>query len=55
MPLIGFLISATRAGGYERTVANVLLGLAEAGFVEGRNFTIEYCYANEQYDQLPTR
>src|SRR2546421_4043756 len=53
MPLIGFLISATREGGYERTVANVLLGLAEAGFVEGRNFTIEYRYANEQYDQLP--
>jgi putative ABC transport system substrate-binding protein len=52
MPVIGFLGPATSAafgsflGGFRR-------GLAEAGFVEGRNIAIEYRWADNQIDRLP--
>jgi putative tryptophan/tyrosine transport system substrate-binding protein len=52
VPVIGFLISATRAG-YARQVADVKAGLENAGFVEGQNLAIEYRFADEQYDRLP--
>ncbi len=53
MPVIGYLNSgapdrqAPMTHGY-------LLGLAETGFVDGRNVTIEYRWASGHYDQLPT-
>jgi putative tryptophan/tyrosine transport system substrate-binding protein len=51
-PVIGFLASGLpeKWGGF---VATVLQGLAEAGFVEGRNVTVEYRWAEDQYDRLP--
>ena len=52
VPVIGFLISATRAG-YARQVADVKAGHENAGFVEGQNLAIEYRFADEQYDRLP--
>jgi putative tryptophan/tyrosine transport system substrate-binding protein len=50
--VIGFLASGLpeKWGGF---VATVLQGLAEAGFVEGRNVTVEYRWAEDQYDRLP--
>jgi len=52
MPVIGFLHHASP------DVATVLVaalrqGLKEAGFVEGRNFQIEYRWAEDHYDRLP--
>jgi putative ABC transport system substrate-binding protein len=52
MPVIGWLESGSR-----QTVADYSpafhQGLAEMGYVEGRNVAIEYRFANSQYDRLP--
>jgi putative ABC transport system substrate-binding protein len=52
MPVIGFLNGASPelSGHYVRPF---LQGLSETGYVEGRNVTIEFSWANGQYDQLP--
>jgi putative tryptophan/tyrosine transport system substrate-binding protein len=52
MPVIGVL-SAPSAASYAQYVAAVHQGLRETGFVEGRNVTIEYRWADGQYDHLP--
>ena len=52
MPLIGFL--GTRAASETpELVAAFRQGLGEAGFVEGRNVSIEYRWAENQYARLP--
>ena len=52
LPLIGFLGSRST-----ETDAHLMSwfrgGLAESGYVEGKNVTIEYRWANEQFDRLP--
>jgi putative ABC transport system substrate-binding protein len=50
MPVIGFL-SATVAN--DRNISVFRQGLAEVGYVEGRNFAIEYRWAEGRYDRLP--
>src|SRR5262249_22738558 len=52
MPVIGYLDAASAA---ERTeiVAAFRRGLANGGYVEGQNVTIEYRWAEGQYDRLP--
>jgi putative ABC transport system substrate-binding protein len=35
-------------------IAEFRKSLAEAGYVEGRNITIEYLWADDQYERLPT-
>jgi putative ABC transport system substrate-binding protein len=52
MPVVGFLASGSPAPRTQR-IAAFRQGLEEAGYVEGRNVTIEYRFANEQYDRLP--
>jgi putative ABC transport system substrate-binding protein len=52
MPVIGFL-DATSAPERVWELAAFRQGLAEAGFSEGRNLTIEFRWANGQFDRLP--
>jgi putative ABC transport system substrate-binding protein len=53
IPVIGFLHSGL-PGPNERSVAAFCRGLAEAGFIENKNVTIEYRWANLQFGQLPS-
>ena len=53
MPLIGFLNSASPVT-YRFNADAFREGLAQAGFVEGRNVRIEERWANADYDALPT-
>ncbi len=52
MPVIGLLGSAS-ASAYAPFVAAFHQGLAENGYVEGQNVTIEYRWAEGSYDRLP--
>ena len=52
-PVIGLLGSAT-AREWAPSVAAFLRGLSEAGFAEGRDVAIEYRWAENQYDRLPS-
>ena len=52
MPVLGFL-NIESAQNYAGPLAAFLKGLAEAGFVDGRNVTIEYRWANGRSEQLP--
>jgi putative tryptophan/tyrosine transport system substrate-binding protein len=52
MPMVGYLdtYAAEPTGIF---LAAFRKGLGEAGYVEGRNVTIEYRYANNNTDRLP--
>lgn len=51
-PVVGFL-SARSAEDSVRVLAAFRQGLAETGYVEGRNVVIEFSWAQGQYDRLP--
>jgi putative tryptophan/tyrosine transport system substrate-binding protein len=52
MPVIGFL-SANIQSVLDKLVAAFRKGLAESGYVEGRNVAVEYRWAEGKYDRLP--
>ncbi len=52
MPVVGFLGAGSVQSDAFR-VAAVRQGLIEAGYVEGRNVTFEYLWAENQYGRLP--
>src|SRR6516165_11320752 len=52
MPVVGYL-SSTSPGAYAPFVAAFQQGLKETGFVAGQNVTIEYRWAEGQFDRLP--
>jgi hypothetical protein len=51
MPVVGFLRDSTAAGS-EFMVNGLRKGLAEAGFIEGRNVTIEYAWTEGRSERL---
>ena len=53
MPVVGYL-SAQHANEGEPSAAAFRRGLQEAGYVEGQNVAIEYRWAEQQNDRLPT-
>ena len=53
MPVIGFLHIASPEA-YVRVVAGFRRGLEESDFVEGRNVTVEYRWADGQLDRMPS-
>ena len=52
MPMIGFL-NTRSADVSSHLVAALRRGLAENGYVEGQTVTVEYRWANGQYDRIP--
>jgi putative tryptophan/tyrosine transport system substrate-binding protein len=52
MPVIGFLSGGSH-GAFASFVAAFREGLSEMGYVEDRNVTIDYRWAEGQYDRLP--
>ena len=52
MPVIGFLNSAS-PGPFALLLSSFHEGLKDGGYVEGKNVTVEYRWANGQYDRLP--
>jgi putative ABC transport system substrate-binding protein len=52
MPLIGYLHPVSR-GPNAHLAAIIVQELAQAGYVEGRNLSIEYRFAEGRYDLLP--
>src|SRR5258705_5408598 len=52
-PVIGVLFSESSIAS-EFRVRALRQGLSEIGYVEGRNVTIEFRWADGQYDRLPT-
>jgi putative tryptophan/tyrosine transport system substrate-binding protein len=52
MPVIGYLHVAS-AGPFAPYMDAFRRGLGEAGYVEGQNVSIEYRWAEGQYDRLP--
>ena len=53
MPVVGFLRSTSSADS-RNLVAVFRQGLREAGFVEGQDYAIEYRWADNQLDRLPS-
>jgi putative tryptophan/tyrosine transport system substrate-binding protein len=53
VPVVGFL-NAQSAQDYQRQLITFRDGLAETGYVDGRNVKIEYRWAENHSDRLPT-
>jgi putative tryptophan/tyrosine transport system substrate-binding protein len=52
MPVLGYLHTAS-PGPFAHLTAAFLQGLKEAGFIDGQNVSIEYHWAEGQFDRLP--
>jgi putative tryptophan/tyrosine transport system substrate-binding protein len=50
LPIVGFLSGGSSDS---RLMAAIRQGLGESGYFESKNVTIEYSWANGQYDRLP--
>jgi putative tryptophan/tyrosine transport system substrate-binding protein len=52
VPVVGILSSAA-PDEYSTRAAGVVRGLADTGYIEGRNVAIEWRWAQDQYERLP--
>jgi putative tryptophan/tyrosine transport system substrate-binding protein len=52
MPVVGFL-SSRSPGESSSVIAAFRQGLGQTGYFEGKNVSIEYRWAEGQYDRLP--
>ena len=53
MPVIGYLNAFSAQGATAKQLTAFLKGLGETGYVEGRNVSIGYRWAESQFDRLP--
>jgi putative ABC transport system substrate-binding protein len=53
MPVIGYLGASSFERSAGRSLLNFKGGLAEIGYIEDRNVTIEYRWADDHYERLP--
>jgi putative ABC transport system substrate-binding protein len=53
VPVVGFLHGGLPYGFAKAMAAGFRSGLAETGYIEGRNVVIEYRWAESHYDRLP--
>jgi ABC-type uncharacterized transport system substrate-binding protein len=53
MPVIGFLGSLSPGANNPQVLPGFQAGLAETGYIEGKNVVIEYRWAEGHYDRLP--
>ena len=53
-PVVGFLVSGSPTGAYSEFMQAVRDGIKSAGLTEGDSVSIEYRWANGQYDLLPS-
>jgi putative ABC transport system substrate-binding protein len=54
VPVIGYLSPQSAELDYKTVTVPFLQGLKETGYVVGQNVAVEYRYAENQYDRLPT-
>jgi len=54
LPVVGWLSSQSADDDYKNFTLPVLQGLKETGYIEGQNVAVEYRWAENQYDRLPT-
>ena len=54
MPAIGYLGAQSADDEYKNRIVPFLQGLRDAGYVEGQNVAIEYRWAENRYDRLPS-
>jgi putative tryptophan/tyrosine transport system substrate-binding protein len=54
MPVIGYLTLRSADDDYKTFTVPFLQGLKDTGYVEGQNVAVEYRYAENQFDRLPT-
>jgi putative ABC transport system substrate-binding protein len=52
LPVVGF-VNLASAKSYAPYLSAFLKGLSETGYVDGRNFAIEYRWAEGRIDRLP--
>jgi hypothetical protein len=54
MPVVGYLSPQSADDDYKFRTVPFLQGLKETGYVEGQDVAVEYRYAENQFDRLPT-
>jgi putative tryptophan/tyrosine transport system substrate-binding protein len=54
MPVIGYLSGGSAIDERPREVSGLIRGLAETGYIEGQNVTIEYRWSEGHKDRLPS-